>query len=129
MSNRDSRFSDSSHTDTWNAAQQRPESGSAGEKAQNAKDDALHKAAGAMNQAEQKGQEAREKRAEILAKKGYVEDGSDRGVYPQESDAVAADRGRGWFRPLEGVQVGTVNGAGRNHHGQQSRREPGARRS
>jgi ElaB/YqjD/DUF883 family membrane-anchored ribosome-binding protein len=78
MSNRDSLYGDSSHTDTWEAAQQQPNSGSAGEKAQNAKDEALHKAAETMSQAEQKGHEAREKAGQIA---GEAQHRADEGMH------------------------------------------------
>lgn len=81
MSNRDSMYGDSTHTDPWEAAQRRPESesssGTSG-KAQHAADEAMSKGADAMNKAEQKGQQARQK-AEQMA--GKAEAKADQGMH------------------------------------------------
>jgi ElaB/YqjD/DUF883 family membrane-anchored ribosome-binding protein len=77
MSNRDSLYGDSSHTDPWEATQERPQSG-ASERAENAKDDVLHKAADTMSQAEQKGHEAREKAGQVA---GQAQHRADEGMH------------------------------------------------
>jgi ElaB/YqjD/DUF883 family membrane-anchored ribosome-binding protein len=63
MSNRDSLYGDSSHTDPWEAAQQRSGSG-----AQGAAEDAKAKGREAMHTMEQKGEEAREKVGQMSEK-------------------------------------------------------------
>lgn len=77
MSNRDSLYGDSSHTDPWEATQERPQSGTS-ERVETAKDDVLHKAAETMNQAEQKGHEAREKAGEFA---GQAQHRADEGMH------------------------------------------------
>ncbi len=102
MSNRDSTFNDSTHTDPWEAAQRRPQSGSTGDKARDAKDDALHKAADSVNQAEQKGREAREKAGKMADK---AQHGADEGMHKA---AETMDQTADKLRQRGGEQGGTM---------------------
>lgn len=101
MSNRDPLYGDSTHTDPWEAAQQRPESGSS-ETIQDAKDDVLHKASNAMSTAEQKGQEAREKAGQVA---GQAQHRADEGMHKA---AETMDQAAEKLRQRGGEQAGAM---------------------
>jgi ElaB/YqjD/DUF883 family membrane-anchored ribosome-binding protein len=102
MSNRDSLYGDSTHTDPWEAAQQRPGSESTGDKMQNAADDAMAKGNEAMNKAEQKGQEARQKVGQMADK---AEQRADQGMHKA---AQTMDQAADKLRQRGGEQGGTM---------------------
>jgi ElaB/YqjD/DUF883 family membrane-anchored ribosome-binding protein len=86
MSTQDSPYGDSSHTDPWQASQQPGETGSAG--MQDAKDDALHKAAETMDQAGQKGQEVRQKAGEVASQaQGRADEGMHKAAQTMDQAA------------------------------------------
>jgi ElaB/YqjD/DUF883 family membrane-anchored ribosome-binding protein len=112
MSNQDPLYGDSSHTDPWQAAPGKSESGTS-ETVQNATDDALHtgsqamdtaqqKGQQALSQARQKGEEARDK-AEQMA--GKAQHRADEGMHKA---AEGMDQAAEMLRQRGSEQGGTV---------------------